>query len=422
MKRFSSSLLGLLAATGLVMAAGDERPAVAQNFQMPAAYDASRVGAAKAVLADFDRYLDDVEALEKSFEKNRKAFDEIQQQMQNVSSSAVAADITQQAVAMYRQMLRAEQQAPGGGGQVPPAINRWGFGRLPTQDQLLQLEQVEATLQLQQLSSVQLALARQQIECVREAVRLIRRRDELEAVQRGILRRLWEFADQAATHTREENTEMLAAFAEVSPENSAGILVRGLLHQRLGDIAAAEADFEAAIAAQSVHSPAAVAARGRLRAWQGLLDEAKRDVSNAHKLAGEDPCVCWLLASTYASMRSWKAAEGQWRKVAAAGDFDVAAHRALSLVNYEIAKDRRSSLDEALEHGKLASSLAGGEDWLAELALALAYSAGEDRAMAAEHLEKAIELSEGEHAKSCLAFAPFIRTGRPADTMRLWSW
>ncbi len=121
-------------------------------------------------------------------------------------------------------------------------------------------------------------------------------------------------------------------------------------------------------------------------------------------------------------MRSWKAAHGQWLKVAAAGDFDVAAHRALSLVNYEIAKDRRSPLDEAVEHAELASSLAGGEDWLAELALALALAVGEDRVQASEHLRKAIELSEGEHAKSCRAMAPFIRTGRPADTMRLWSW
>ncbi len=373
----------------------------------------ARVVALDAILTEFASTLERITNLEIAFQRNAANFQTLGKEMEKISSEAFLTQVARTANQIEQQALEAQ-----GGGTI---LRRFGNTIAMNDNAALQLKDLQASLELQQLSATQAAFARKQIECSQEAIQLSsERRAVIESLTK-FQDRLWDYADPANVYSEAENRMVLEKLSELDELNFAGYLIRGLLHQRLNQKDEAIADLNYVLDQNGWNSPLAMIARGRIYSRMNKLSESQSDLKVARKLTADDAYAQWLLGSMYAADRDWSSAAIYWRKVLVSSKFEVAANRSMALINYELNKDRRSSMKEALQQAEIASGLTSGTDWLAELTYGIVLHAADQQADAKKHLDAAVELAEAENKVFCEQAIKSIERGEQIDTSFVWN-
>ncbi len=200
------------------------------------------------------------------------------------------------------------------------------------------IENLQTQLQLQQLNAAGMAVLSKRVECMQLAQQLLKNRRDLLIESTSYLEKLWEYTDVDRLADQESNREVLSLFNEIDEENTILLVVRGMLHCRVGNYEQAEFDLTRIIKTQGWSTPLAFAVRGCLYANQKQTRKSRDDIAAAKKIAEDDYFINYVLGRYYAESADWKQAELHFKKALATNKIAQPCHRSLALVLYEKSK------------------------------------------------------------------------------------
>lgn len=209
---------------------------------------------------------------------------------------------------------------------------------------------------------------------------------------------------------------------QLDPDNPGALLVRGVVHRRLGQVDEAAADLTRIAQQEGPLQAVAYAARGELYYAQGKEKEGKADLGKATSVTKKksDPRVLLYRAWILCGQARYDLAEIELNKALRLSGVDVDAHRLLALIAayYDGGGKSPVSIDEAQKHAERARELTKGGDWLVLEALAAVQFLAEDKKSAVETAQKAAELATDDVRRRCDERLSFYE----ADQRPLASW
>ena len=229
----------------------------------------------------------------------------------------------------------------------------------------------------------------------------------------------WRLADPFGRLPTSRQQAMLAELnehLELDPDNPGALLVRGVVHRRLGEVVQAEADFTRMAAQEGPLQSVAYAARGELYYAQGKEKEGKADLGKATSLTKKksDPRVLLYRGWILCGRGRFDLAEVELNKaLRLGGGVDVDANRLLALtaVYYDGAGKAPVSIDEGLALAKRAHESSKGDDWLVLEALAAVQFLADEKSTAVETAKKAVDHAPEELRKRCEERLSFYEAG-----------
>lgn len=117
-------------------------------------------------------------------------------------------------------------------------------------------------------------------------------------------------------------------------------------------------------------------------------------------------------AQAFAALDDFRQAEREWEAVLKLGGHEIAARRAIALINASATKANPKTKAKASENAFLAVQLAG-DDWASEAAMALAAAANGEKAESLAAVERASQLAIGNNQLICDQLKQKIDAGIP---------
>ncbi len=219
----------------------------------------------------------------------------------------------------------------------------------------------------------------------------------------------WEFSDVAGVRSDLELRTALRELEKAREDNLGATFARAVTLKRLGKYEAAEPLLTRLTAIPTVR-PIALAARAELLARVGRKQDANKDLRATMPAGRDDPRVRMHRAQYFSAVGDLRRAESEWETVQKQGGHEIAARRAIALINASYPKLNGIHKRKAKEQALLASQLAG-DDWACEVALALAAAAQGDTADGIEALQRAGELAIGENRILCDNLLQRLKSG-----------
>lgn len=225
----------------------------------------------------------------------------------------------------------------------------------------------------------------------------------------GLFEAYWELADVAGVRSDLELRSALHVLRNSPPDDLGATFVAAIALMRLERHAEALPLLERVLTAPAARA-IALAARAELYMRLGEKNKATLDLRNSLQLARNDPRVRIHRAQALAAAGQLQLAEKEWESVLKLGGHEIAAHRAIALINASIPSPSERNKSKAIDNAMLASQLAG-DDWACEAAVALAAVAGGDAEKAKEFAENASELAIGGNQAICHDMSEKIEAG-----------
>ncbi|HBE69495.1 MAG TPA: hypothetical protein DDW52_15225 [Planctomycetaceae bacterium] len=235
-------------------------------------------------------------------------------------------------------------------------------------------------------------------------------REELE-----LLHKYFDQSDVSSVATADELRDALQILEQSPQDNFGAQLSKAITLMRLGRTEAATKVLgEVKGEVQGHHKlarPLAMALQAEILARSGKSVEARKMLATAAKIVPLEPRVAWLEARVWAILGEERQALRSWQKLQKSRQFGVVTNRGIALTCCLRNKISRGEATKAAERAKLASSLAGGEDWCSEIALALATAHLGDLSEAIKIAEAAAQLTNGDKQQICLSIAEQLSSG-----------
>ena len=225
--------------------------------------------------------------------------------------------------------------------------------------------------------------------------------------------------DPGGMRTRAElqaGVEVLTEWVDADGNDHTALVTRGLVHSRLGDTAAAEADFEQALALfpdkpDPRGPPVPIEGTSRVAAHVGLgaLLEARGDkagklqIDRALRLDANDPFFYLCRGVSLWSGQEYPAAERTLKKFLDLAPDQAEGHRLLGLLYASCPNGGVRDSKRALTHARRACELTQQNEWSCLDALAAAQAEAGQFVEAVVTIQQAAALTSGEHRQRCEA-------------------
>jgi hypothetical protein len=272
--------------------------------------------------------------------------------------------------------------------------------------------------QLRQMDAVSRLAAERLLKVIEQLADIAKAAESLQKEYHQSQAEYWLVTDAQGRYCKDEARAVAHALEQVSANNPAGLLARGVALRRLGDEVQAKQHFDAAIESGGPCMPVALAAKGELMVVSGQVREGFRELAKARRLGKQDGRVAWLYAQALAADGRWASSEAEWRRLLQLGGHDAAAHRGLSLLFGAPPAGRRADPKNALRHARLACEAGGNTDWTSLDALAIAHAADGNFGEAAAQARRAADVAAGDKRELCLEHARKFE----ANERLTWNW
>jgi tetratricopeptide (TPR) repeat protein len=248
------------------------------------------------------------------------------------------------------------------------------------------------------------------VSIVRELEKIVNEMLVWESKTMELFNQYWSLADVAGVKSDFELRAALRKLNHSSSENIGALFLKAITLARL------EQYEEAVPLLNRLYNVPAIrvvviAARADVLARTDKKREALSELRKTVPIGLNDPRVRMHRAVAFAACDEFKFAEAEWEALLKLGGHEVAARRAIALLNvsYSVPSDRNKA--RALEYAKLAVQL-DSEDWVCELALALALAANGEPEKGIKSATRAAELAVGENQAICDEIIEKIRLGQ----------
>lgn len=254
-----------------------------------------------------------------------------------------------------------------------------------------------------------LAIERQ-VSIMRELEKIVNEMLVWESTSMELFNHYWALADVTNVKSDLELRAALRQLSRSSSENIGALFLKAITLARLEKFDEAEQ-----ILNNLSYVPAIrvliTAARAEVLARTQRKRESMSELRKTAPVGLNDPRVRMHRAMAFAACDEFKLAEAEWEALLKLGGQEVAARRAIALINasYPEPSDRNKS--RAMEYAKLAVQL-DSEDWVSELSLALAFSINGDSDQGSKTATHAGELAVGENQVFCDEIAEKIKQGQ----------
>lgn len=220
----------------------------------------------------------------------------------------------------------------------------------------------------------------------------------------------WDLADVLSVKSELLHLAALRELEKAAKENLGAKFARAITLMRLDRHDQAEPLINELVQIPAIRAYALVA-RAELHARLNRQREAASDMNQALALAAGDPRVRMHRGQVYAFLGNWKEAEREWELVLKAGGHEIAAHRALAIINASLAAPNQRQLTKGNQYAAVAVQLAA-DDWSCEAAAALAAAASGDTSRAVQAAQRAGQLAIGSQKIFCNLMCEQIETGQ----------
>ncbi len=227
----------------------------------------------------------------------------------------------------------------------------------------------------------------------------------------ALFNRYWEIADVAGIQSNLELRTSLRELEKASDQNAGAMFARAIALMRLERYEEALLLFNQLVEVPAIH---AIAYGARAEAYYrlGKKREAAASLQKTLPIGLTDARVRIQRAQAFAATGELRHAETEWEAVLKLGGHEIAARRAIALINASLPGSNDRNTQKAVENAFLAAELAG-DDWSCVLAVALASAARGDMEKAVESATKAANLAVGENQALCDHIAEQIQAGAP---------
>lgn len=262
---------------------------------------------------------------------------------------------------------------------------------------------------------VQIDMLKHQMKTTDEAGRLVleRRKSVLEEIQSvmsefyslevrslELFNRYWELADVVGVRSGLELRAGRRLLQAAAADNPGAQFAHAITLMRLGEF-----DDPLAMLNRLANVPSVrglvLAARAELHARMNKPDAALQDARQALSVARADGRVRVHRAMAFAALGDLKSAESEWEAVLKSGGHEIAARRAIALINASAANLTDRNKARAAESAELAGRLAGDKDWASNIAIALAAAANGETDKAIDAATRASGSAIGDKRLYC---------------------
>ena len=273
-----------------------------------------------------------------------------------------------------------------------------------TRAEIFNLEQVRSQLTVAQQSTVE-----RRLKVLNQLQSLSRQSEGLLAQQQKLLDDYLLHTDLGGTRSRIELRSARRLLMQADSNNFGAQLAAAITNMRLGEWEEAESSLDDLIEKRLPISVFARAARAELHAYQNRTRQTKSDLgaigTNPH------PAIALLRARAWAILNSQNESVKNWDQLAKSKSHQNLAWCSSALLQCSNSPTPAMA-KKLLEQVRLADDLSGGQDWLAKIALALAYSATNDPAAALQHAKQAAALAIDDKKALCLEIVEQLETGQ----------
>ena len=230
-----------------------------------------------------------------------------------------------------------------------------------------------------------------------------------ESTSISLFHQYWELADVAGVKSDLELEAALQQLDRSSVENPGAVFLKAMTLVRMEQFDDALLLLNRLQNVPAVHLIAS-AARAELLMRTGKQREARNELRQSTAVSLKDARAKVHRAVAYAAGGELRLAELEWEAVLKLGGHEIAARRAIALINASYATPTTRNKEKAIENANLASQLAG-EEWSCEIAVALASDANGESEKAIEAAKRAAHLTLGSKHNLCVDVQDKIKDG-----------
>ncbi|GAB5402413.1 MAG: hypothetical protein Aurels2KO_06440 [Aureliella sp.] len=248
---------------------------------------------------------------------------------------------------------------------------------------------------------------------VRELQRILAEAGDWQAKSQSLMAEYWELADVEGVKNDVELKMVLRELQRAAPYNSGAAFAQAITLMRLGEYEIALQRFNALVSFPPTRL-LATAARAEVYARLGNSRDAANDLRSVMPAGRSDARVRMHRARAFAVAGDLKQAEKEWEAVLKLGGHNIAAYRAIALINASLPNQTDRTRSRALDSARLATQLAS-DDWSCELAFALASVACGEPDQGQKSASRASDLTVGSNQVLCSQVVHQIETGQPVS-------
>ncbi len=395
---FRSCLLSCLAAMQLTMSAVAQQPGATfrkcseyatQIDQLNDAFLRQQAAVAKVV--------DTIRELQPRIEQSEQKLQQLMEQRGQTGYQRLMLDAVMSAVKV---------QPRDSGGNVGPLT------QVETARMVAQLG-VQSDWMQHQINTFELAsriAMQQRLSLVEQLKTLLEEYNQYHTEQLHMFDKYWELADVSGERSDCERQAARRALDRSSIDNPGAIFLRAMLVMRTDKLDEASAWLDELVGYEEIRY-VVLAARGELEARQGKVEEALQTLKLASSKSKTDMRVRIHRAVVLTGLGRYREATSEWESVLKQGKHDIKARCALAMLNSLDDSAFEKQKSKALEHAKIASRLAGDDNWLCSVAVALAQAANDHPEEAKATAELALTQAIGSQRIRCLELSDRLKNG-----------
>lgn len=211
--------------------------------------------------------------------------------------------------------------------------------------------------------------------------------------------RYWEVADILAMQSDLETKVGARALKKSASDNPGAGFLRAVILIRQKEYSEALPIIDALARLPAIRARV-LTLKAEWFARQGMEKEARQLLQNVLAIGKNDVRVRLHRGQVFAILGELDRAEQEWRLVLKYGDYDIAAHRAIALINASRTKLSSAQKLKSLEEAEVAAQLAA-DDWSCVATLAIAAAVNDNQKLAVENAKKASNLTVGSKRLLC---------------------
>jgi tetratricopeptide (TPR) repeat protein len=251
------------------------------------------------------------------------------------------------------------------------------------------------------------------VSIVQELEKIVNEMLVWESKTMELFNQYWSLADVAGVKSYFELRAALRQLKSSSNENIGAMFFKAITLARL------QQNEEAVKLLNRLYNVPAIrvivtAAHADILARTDKKREALSELRKTVPIGLNDPRVRMHRAVAFAACDEFKLAEAEWEALLKFGGHEIAARRAIALLNASNSEPSDRNKARATDYAKLAVQL-DSEDWASELALALAHAVNGEPEKGTKSAMRAAELAVGENREYCDEIGEKIRLGEPVN-------
>ncbi len=247
------------------------------------------------------------------------------------------------------------------------------------------------------------------ISLVQELQRVVNEIAVWQVKSSALFNQYWEVADVEGVKSDVELRLALRVLEHSAEGNYGAAFARAITLMRLGENEEALALLNVLAKHPAIFALAS-AARAELYARLGKKREFQAELRATLPAGQNDPRMRMHRAQALAASGDLRQAEREWEMVLKLGGHDVAAYRAIALINASLPTPSERNIKKATENAQLALQLAG-DDWSCEAAVAMAAAVRGDLDGGLASAERASDLAIGRNQVLCSELGLQIKAG-----------